>query len=270
MPNLIGIVVEGDRREVDYWSNLEKCFFRDTELVFIPLPAGKNIYMLWKQMTDDDFDTDIIEVVRECGKSAKTALEDYSRDDFQEIYLLFDYDPHQQNISPDKETGDDVLSEMLAVFDNETENGKLYISYPMCEALRDVNDMSCIPVSSCEFPISSIDKYKNATGNKNPYSHYRRYTSETWEMFIAVFLHRCRCLHGNNSKDDELISWYKREVSPRSIFQHELVLKNNGTVFVLSAYPEFLIDYFKIEKFAFLRSQVIKIQDCGSRKTFEL
>lgn len=58
-----------------------------------------------------------------------------SREDFSEVYLFFDYDAHQTNLG--KAVNEDVIRQMLESFDNETENGKLYISYPMVEALRD-------------------------------------------------------------------------------------------------------------------------------------
>ena len=37
---------------------------------------------------------------------------------------------------------DSKIKEMLQFFDNETENGMLYISYPMVEAIRHYKDMN--------------------------------------------------------------------------------------------------------------------------------
>ena len=91
--------------------------------------------MLWKKLKADDFDTDIIEVLRESNKKIREQLEGLSRDDFSEVFLFFDYDVHQTNLG--KADDGDVINQMLESFDNETENGKLYISYPMVEALRD-------------------------------------------------------------------------------------------------------------------------------------
>lgn len=89
----------------------------------------------------DEFDTDIIEVLREEHEELKEQLEGINRDDFSEVYLFFDYDGHQNNLSEDDDS--DVLEQMLKSFDNETENGKLYISYPMVEALRDFEEGKC-------------------------------------------------------------------------------------------------------------------------------
>ena len=58
-------------------------------------------------------------------------MEGLSRDDFSEVFLFFDYDVHQTNLG--KADDGDVINQMLESFDNETENGKLYISYPMVQ-----------------------------------------------------------------------------------------------------------------------------------------
>lgn len=265
MPNKIGIIVEGGKREVGYWDSINKCFFPKTEILFLPLPAEKNLYMLWKQLIEDEFETDVIEIVRECGMKARTALDGLTRDDFQEIYLFFDFDPHQQNLSKGDKTAEEILHEMITVFDNETENGKLYISYPMCEAVRDVNNISCIPANKCEISKGDVSAYKTVTGGGNPFAAYKRYDRATWEMFIAIFLHRCRCLHNCPIEDEKLIEWYKREVSPKSILQNELIRLKQEKVFVLSAFPEFLIDYYRADNFPYLSEVVTTITDCGKR-----
>ena len=45
--------------------------------------------MLWKKLKEDDFDTDIIEVLREEHEELKEQLGGINRDDFSEVYLFF-------------------------------------------------------------------------------------------------------------------------------------------------------------------------------------
>ena len=61
-------IVEGEAREPQIIDNISKVFFSHRNYEIITLPAGENIYMLWKKLKEDDFDTDIIEV---CGRAAK-------------------------------------------------------------------------------------------------------------------------------------------------------------------------------------------------------
>lgn len=41
-------VVEGEAREPQVIDNISKVFFKHGKLKIITLPAGENIYMLWK------------------------------------------------------------------------------------------------------------------------------------------------------------------------------------------------------------------------------
>ena len=66
-------------------ANISKVFFNHGNFEIITLPAGENIYMLWKKLKDDDFDTDIIEVLRESNKGIREQLVNLTRDDFSEI-----------------------------------------------------------------------------------------------------------------------------------------------------------------------------------------
>ena len=57
---------------------------------------------------------------------------------FSQIFLFFDYD-FQNRIGVDRVN--DILEEMLDYFDDETENGKLYVNYPMIESLKHTKEM---------------------------------------------------------------------------------------------------------------------------------
>lgn len=114
--------------------------------------------MLWKQLQQDAFQTDIIEIVREYDPLARKLLRNYSRDDFSEVYLFFDYDGHQGNLGQaEGVSGDEVLKAMLQAFDNETDQGKLYVSYPMAEALRDYIPGRCANLTGCFFLLISSE-----------------------------------------------------------------------------------------------------------------
>lgn len=54
-------IVEGEAREPLIIDNISKVFFQHGNFKIITLPAGENIYMLWKKLKEDDFDIDILE-----------------------------------------------------------------------------------------------------------------------------------------------------------------------------------------------------------------
>ncbi len=85
---LKAFIVEGEVREPLIINNISKVFFSRANFKIITLPAGQNIYMLWKKLKEDDFDTDIVEVLREEHQDLKKQLEGIGRDDFSEVYLF--------------------------------------------------------------------------------------------------------------------------------------------------------------------------------------
>lgn len=236
-------IVEGEVREPQIIDNISKIFFSHGNYTVITLPACENIYMLWKQLKADDFDTDIIEVLRESNAEIKKQLTGLFRDDFSEVYLFFDYDAHQTNLG--KEVNEDVIRQMLESFDNETENGKLYISYPMVEALRDYEQGKCGNGVDCFVEVNDIVNYKNASAARARNPHFKEYDIGAWKDIIDVFAMKVSCLYGMSGMIE--YDQYFGKVTPSNIYSMELKEANMHRTFVLSAFPEFLLDYFGVK-----------------------
>lgn len=236
------IIVEGTSREPLIIENLIKNFFKQEQCTIISLPVGQNIYMLWKQMEKDEFVTDIIEVVRDYSEVAAEKLAGSTRDDFAEVFLFFDYDGHQNNLS-EEQNADEILKQMLEVFDDETENGKLYVSYPMVEAVRDYFPNSCKPWTQCYWKIDELRSYKNKTGVDNQNTSVKDYGYEHWCEILNVYSMRVSCLF----EQEYVIKFeeYRKRITPLSIFMQQLLHIQEGKVFVLSAFPAFLLEYHK-------------------------
>ena len=236
-------IVEGEAREPLVINNISKVFFVHGNFKIITLPAGQNIYMLWKKLKEDDFDTDIIEVLREEHEELKKQLEGISRDDFSEIYLFFDYDGHQNNLSGEDDSN--VLEQMLRSFNNETENGKLYISYPMVEALRDFEEGKCGQEGWCFVPITEMGGYKFISAARSFHPQFKDYDFTVWKNLIEVFVMRISCLM--NAQSVIVYEQYVEAVNPFEIYKMEEYEIQKQRVFILSAFPEFLVDYFGIK-----------------------
>lgn len=236
-------IVEGEAREPLIIDNISKVFFVHGNFKIITLPAGENIYMLWKKLKDDDFETDVIEVLRESNKEIRKQLSGLTRDNFSEVYLFFDYDVHQNNL---READDkDVIDQMLESFDNETENGKLYISYPMVEALRDFEPGICGNKDNCFVMVSELGDYKNVSASHSCNPRFREYNFDIWREVIDVFAMKLSCLCGQ--ADTFQYEQYVETINPRKIQKLEEKEFQQNRVFVLSAFPEFLVDYFGIK-----------------------
>ena len=144
-----------------------------------------------------------------------------------------------------KESDADAVVQMLESFDNETENGKLYISYPMVEALRDYSPGKCGDKKDCYILIEDMQNYKNASSEHAVNPQFKKYDYAIWKDIIDVFAMRVSCLF--EAADTLEYEEYSEMVNPFTIYAMEKIKTANKRVFVLSAFPEFLVDYYGVK-----------------------
>ena len=125
------LVVEGEKAEPALMRRaLEVYGITDVDEVY---SYGANVYDLYRRMfegADDAEDLSLTLVLRERENDPdKRALLDR---EYSDIVLVFDFDPQDHLFSAEK------LERMIGFFDESTENGKLYLNYPMVEAYRDL------------------------------------------------------------------------------------------------------------------------------------
>ena len=79
---------------------MTQCFLKGKyEIKVISLAAAQNIYMLYQKLTEDEFNTDVVEVLREQSEDVADQLEGVERQDISEVYLFFDYDIQEHNLT---------------------------------------------------------------------------------------------------------------------------------------------------------------------------
>jgi hypothetical protein len=190
MSDTILLVFEGEKREPSIFNNIKKIFFesKDSNRMVYAL-FGNNILNLWKELNaDHDFDT--VVMLQNIAKN-KDDLKDISRKNVSEIHLFFDFEGHL----PEKSLNDlcPIISEMLAFFDEETNHGKLWISYPMVEALKHTyKDLTkCF---ACIQSIGDNTKYKEKVGKINDFQDTRKYIRGDWHHIIAINTRKAICL----------------------------------------------------------------------------
>lgn len=254
---MILFVFEGKKREPELFRTMEKLFFQGSQNIVCSF--GNNIYELYRQMKALDDAGDIVSLLVDkyrghadspFGNSAKSS-------DFSEIYLVFDYDFHNTNILA--EGMNSQLEEMLDMFDNETENGKLYINYPMVEAIRytkklpdsrfhkyTVSRHQCLN-SSFKKIADEFSDYKSldflSLSNRRPATDSEmKSRTNNWNLIKEQHVAKANFLCTGNLTRPEA----KDDISQKAIFNAQLqkhVLPNDS-VSILSAFPLFLFEYF--------------------------
>ncbi len=247
-------IFEGGRAENKIFKKLEQNFLG--RKFGIKCVYDAEVYQLYQQLKADDFALDIVNLLKERNSILAEELKDYNRDSFASVYLFFDYDGHS-TLADDRK-----LIEMLDFFDNDTDNGLLFISYPMVEALRHYRDMEsfkdltvkckrdkCPYADDCDSKDSCLEEphYKNfvPTDSRPSLSNINGYTFEVWKELVTAHLCKMNYLVNDSFSMPETV------VGQRQVFDSQLekhILHRCSEVAVLSAFPLFVLDYFGVEK----------------------
>lgn len=257
---MILFVFEGKKREPMLFDTMKRLFFHEGQS--IACSFNNNIYQLYQDLQEMNEGADIVSVLIEKNKDKEDSpfKDDTRTSDFSEIYLFFDYDFQNKNLTLDEMNAQ--LKELLERFNDETDNGRLYINYPMIESIRytkalpDPNFINyTITKSDCQDKdFKAIAAEFSAYGNLDyivlPVN--RKATEEevnkrkqNWiylkEQNVSKANYIC---NGSNS-----IPADKSTISQDIIFAAELqnYIVPSESVAILSAFPIFLYDYFKTE-----------------------
>ena len=226
--NNILFIFEGSKAEPSIHEKIKEFFFPKNTI--ITCVFGTVIYAIYKDIQTDN-DLDIFSLL----KDRISELKDYNRTYFSEIYLFFDYDNHASNASDVK------LKDLLEIFNDETENGKLYISYPMVEALKHFcnhNDFQNTSATCSEDYKKLVNDY--CKNNNNNFIDFKTYTYDVWKSLISANLFKMNYIINDN------YSFPTQIYSQLEIFENQKkkFINENNEVSVLSAFPIFIHDYF--------------------------
>lgn len=235
---VILFVFEGHKPDSALFENLKKHYLKETDSNFICAVYGTVIYPLYKEIKDDE-DINLFSLLKERkNHNGHFHLDKIEEINISEIYLFFDHDGHTSNYSDEK------LNKLLSFFNDETDMGKLFISYPMVESFKHQEKIT--PFKDLVYYISDNEKYKNHVRKEGliELKQIQDLTAEHWSFVINQNLCKANDLVNND------FSYPTSLIEQDSIFEKQLekYITPNDEVAVLNGFPLFLSDYYGFKK----------------------
>ncbi|MDE6011850.1 MAG: hypothetical protein K2G91_03850 [Prevotella sp.] len=253
---MILFIFEGDEREPRLYRTLERLYF-PKENDNIICSFGNNIYNLYNELLEYGGDGDIVSVMRErLADKGDSTLDGIRSSDISEIFLFFDYDFQNSQLS--LEEINQRVEEMLTLFADETDNGKLYINYPMIESIRYtkelpdaayVNYVVCrkdcrnFKQLACDFSdYDSLDYILFKDGEIPTKEKYIK-VKDNWQYLKQMNVCKANLLiTGQNMMPTE-----KDIINQQAIFNNQRLkyVDSEKSVAILNSFPIFIYEYMK-------------------------
>ncbi len=228
---VILMVFEGEKTERIIVDNLKQYFLKENSIVYALY--GNVIYDIYEKLQEDEVFLDLVPILKSFSQN-REELKDISRDDVSEIYLFFDHDGHSHKADMKR------LEKMLQYFNNETENGKLYMSYPMVEAMKHLSEKNDFKNVFAKIAENRSYKQRVDKESDSKFKQVKKYTKEIWLEIIAFHSKKLGFIVTSNYE------YFYEEVSQYDIFlkQKEAYISPKNEVAVLGSFPIFLVDYY--------------------------
>lgn len=240
---VILLITEGEKLDIRILNQVKRLFFDERHIKIFPICL--NIYNLYQKMLEyDDFGTEFIDlfaVIKEIIQGQKSSNNaeflELKRNQISEIFLFFDYDGHDTLV--DKYPN--CINEMFELFSVGTENGKLYINYPMVESYKHPikNQIEIIDI----YPKTHYKKFVASICDKN-FEQVNKLTKNDW---LLLFLPHLKSSNYLFSQKFELPKNYTdtQEITQLAIYeqQKQQYIEPAKQVMVLSSFSWFLLEY---------------------------
>lgn len=233
------LVVEGAKQEQLLMNKVLEEFGLDADYQIYSY--GTNVFELYERMFDQGREE--LEALSLIGVLKEREVDPKKRElldtDFSDILLVFDFEGESENrFSLER------LEEMLGYFSESTDEGKLYINYPMVEACKHFSDLPDTGYLSRCVASSAIKSYKQLVGTDSRFQSYARdFCRPALDALILLTVAKSLRLCGDELDLADLASSCGR-VDHDEIFRRQKVLyREQACLTVLGTCLMFVCDY---------------------------
>ena len=230
------ILLEGEKLDKNIIENLKDIHkFNDNIEIII---YKTNIHILYDHIKNEYGTTWPVKIIPLLRKRIQNFnLQD---SDIGQIYLFFDSDMQAPQANNER------LEEMFKYFNDETKNGKLYISYPMVEAFFDIDFEQEEYYKNKEIMGTDYVNYKSDKNVKVNILKQQDILKDKNKIDI-IFKQNIKKLNYIINTDFSFLD-YESYIDISEIDIFNLQVKRYGDlktkISVLSPFPKFFIDYF--------------------------
>lgn len=230
-------ICEGAKTEKKFCNLIIDKYFIQNHKQKEYVAFGTNIYGLYDEMSSDA-GLDIVELIKEKAK-AKGDIYNYNKlnaGGFSEVYLIFDFDFQAPQYSDDK------IKSMLQFFNNETENGKLYINYPMIESFKHFKSLPDYEFNTYKVCKSECLTYKEYINDISKIVHFTDIDENILKIIVKQNLDKFYFIVGCKNRD---YFTYLTELSQEELLGCQLSLLHScNSIYVINTSLLWGIDYF--------------------------
>ena len=240
MNRKILVIVEGERKEIRLINRLKELFLPKNISI---ASYGTSLYQLYDYLEEycdfnfEDLDVLLALKAHETDESKKVIFDEK----YTDVLLIFDFDPQDDKFDIDK------ISKLMRYFNDSTENGKLYINYPMLESFYHLANIREIQVDE-NFKNS---KFSPIELQKHLYK--RRVVSEGTDLDIGrmpkemveniMYQQACKANY-ILEENYEVLDDYGQEKMLMILHKQNELLEKTGEADVLNTCSFFVLEFY--------------------------
>lgn len=199
---------------------------------------GTNIYELYERMFTNQEENlenlDLLQTLKERDSNNEILNQDYT-----DILLIFDYEPQDNRFSSER------IKKLLEYFCESTDNGKLYINYPMLEAYKHFRNYPDETYKDRMIDLETVKQglYKKLVGQEAKITNIRKFTREVFNCIIKQNIEKENYILNQERDIRNLQEIYLGIDNMQILNKQNELLKQSRNIYVLSTCLFFICDY---------------------------
>lgn len=246
MDKKILLILEGASDEPKFFKRLfAKCNSKVECKIY---SYRTNIHVLAQELFDNynDFDKGDVDIKLLLASLEKDdQKKKLLRDKYSDVFLVFDFD--SQHDHPHFDT----IKRMLTYYNDSTNQGKLFINYPMMQSYKHFDSLPCDDFEYLAVTLEEIKDYKRIVGEISGYTDLDKYG---FVLFYSIAVHHLKKANKIFDGKYEILTieeYMKRDFV--HIYDYQLqTFQDDNKVYVLNTCIFALIDFAPKRFFSFI------------------